>query len=82
MVLLTRAMVKDPELLILDEPCQGLDPKNRLRVLDLIERIGARTAAAVIFVTHYPEEIMPCITHELVFEPAPDGGYRTLARRR
>ncbi|MFH1981679.1 MAG: ATP-binding cassette domain-containing protein [Pseudomonadota bacterium] len=82
MVLLTRAIVKDPSLLILDEPCQGLDPQNRLRVLDLVERIGSRTAATVIFVTHYPEEIMPCITHELVFELAPEGGYRTVARSR
>ena len=82
MVLLTRAMVKDPEVLILDEPCQGLDPNNRLRVLDLVERIGSRTAATVIFVTHYPEEIMPCITHELIFEPVTEGGYRANCRIR
>ncbi len=82
MVLLTRAMIKNPELLILDEPCQGLDPQNRMRVLDLIERIGTRTATSLIFVTHYTEEIMPCITHELVFETLPAGGYGIVARRR
>lgn len=82
MVLLTRAMVKDPALLILDEPCQGLDPTNRLRVLDLIERIGTRTPCSIVFVTHYPEEIMPCITHEMAFESRRKGGYRTVCRQR
>jgi len=68
MVLLTRAMVKSPDLLIMDEPCQGLDPANRMRLLDLIERIGSRTPTVVIYVTHYPEETLPCITHIFEFK--------------
>jgi len=50
MALLARSMVKSPELLILDEPCQGLDHENRRRVLDMIEKIGARTDTNLLYV--------------------------------
>ena len=65
MVLVARSMVKDPMLLILDEPCQGLDPANRRTVLDLIDHIGQTFPANLIYVTHNANEIMPCITHIL-----------------
>lgn len=57
MILLARALVKNPRLLILDEPCQGLDRAHRellLREVDALIRAGAVTA---IYVTHRPEEI-------------------------
>ncbi len=57
MALLARALVKKPPLLILDEPCQGLDPEHRevlLETLDGLLRDGGVTA---IFVTHRPDEI-------------------------
>jgi molybdate transport system ATP-binding protein len=57
MILLARALVKNPRLLILDEPCQGLDRTHRelfLREMDGQIRAGAVTA---IYVTHRPEEI-------------------------
>jgi len=44
-------MVKSPDLLILDEPCQGLDQENRRRVLDMIEKIGAHTDTNLLYVT-------------------------------
>jgi molybdate transport system ATP-binding protein len=65
MVLVARSMVKGPMLLILDEPCQGLDPANRKTVLNLIEHIGQTLPTNLIYVTHNANEIMPCITHIL-----------------
>lgn len=65
MALLARSMVKSPDLLILDEPCQGLDQENRRRVLDMIEKIGARTDTNLLYVTHYQDEIPKCIHHVL-----------------
>lgn len=64
LVLVARAMVKEPELLILDEPCDGLDPANRRRVLDLIDRIG-QTASGLLYVTHREDELPRCLTHRL-----------------
>jgi len=65
MVLLARAVVKNPRLLILDEPCQGLDSAHRalfVRAVDALIRAGAVT---VIYVTHRPDEIPPSITRIL-----------------
>ena len=66
LILLARAMVKSPHLMILDEPCDGLDYANRKRVLEFIEFIGSRTATNLIYVTHHTHEIPSCITHVLV----------------
>ena len=68
MVLIARAMVKSPRLLILDEPCEGLDEDHRRQVLKLVNDIGSKTGTHLIFVTHYPHEIPPCITHTLRLE--------------
>ena len=65
LVLVARAMIKLPELLILDEPCQGLDRKNREMVLALIESIGRQTDTGIIYVTHHEMEIIPCIQQVL-----------------
>lgn len=68
LVLIARAMVKSPVLLILDEPCHGLDIPNRKRVLELIELIGDATPTNILYVTHHPEEVLPCMTHVLRLE--------------
>ena len=68
LALLARSMVKSPDLLILDEPCQGLDKSNRKMILDLIQHIGSETQTHVIYVTHLQDEIPPCITHTLRLE--------------
>ncbi len=62
LVLLARAFVKDPELLILDEPLHGLDDRNRQLVKDIIEAFCRRRDKTLIMVTHYEEELPPCIT--------------------
>jgi len=63
--LLARAFVKDPELLILDEPLHGLDDHHRQRVREIVTLFCQRRHKTLIMVTHYPEELPPCITHHL-----------------
>ena len=64
-VLLIRAFVKDPDLLILDEPFQGLDPEKRHRAGAIIEAFCRRPNKTLIFVTHYIEEIPGIVTNTL-----------------
>ena len=75
MALIARAMVKSPLLLVLDEPCQGLDAANRRRMLRLIDRIGGATGTRVLYVSHYEDEIPSCINRILRLErPNRKGG--------
>ena len=68
LVLLARAFVKDPQLLILDEPLHGLDTTNRQLVKEIVEAFAQRPNKTLIFVTHYQEELPACITHHLRLE--------------
>lgn len=68
LVLLARAFVKDPELLILDEPLHGLDNTNRQLVKDIIETFCKRKNKTMIMVTHYREELPACIDHSIYLE--------------
>lgn len=63
--LLARAFVKDPELLILDEPLHGLDLRNRALVKEIIDVFCSRPHKTLVMVTHYQEEFPRCITHSL-----------------
>ena len=65
LVLLARAFVKDPELLILDEPLHGLDNSNRNLVKNIIDTFSQRRNKTLIMVTHYQEELPGCINHKL-----------------
>jgi len=68
LILIARAMVKSPCLLILDEPCNGLDPANRRRVLEMLARIADQEETSLLYVTHRPDEIPAVITHRLYMD--------------
>jgi iron complex transport system ATP-binding protein len=74
-VLIARALMAQPQLLILDEPCAGLDPVARENFLQFIEQLaerarggrnGSRRSPALVLVTHHVEEITPAFTHALL----------------
>ena len=65
--LIARALIAEPRLLILDEPCAGLDPVAREHFLAFIERLGReRQGPAIVLVTHHVEEITPAFTNVLL----------------
>ncbi|HIH45151.1 MAG TPA: ATP-binding cassette domain-containing protein [Candidatus Methanoperedenaceae archaeon] len=64
--LLARALMPEPDLLVLDEPCAGLDIRAREELLDAVETLCAKDAGpTLIYVTHHIEELVPSITHAL-----------------
>lgn len=65
LVLIAQAILKRPQLLVIDEPLQGLDAMNRCRVLGLIERICEATDVSLVYVTHHYEEVIPSVSHVL-----------------
>lgn len=67
-ILILRAAVKCPPLLILDEPCHGLDGKQRSRILHLLETIAATGTTTLLHVTHDVTEVLSCEQHILELE--------------
>ncbi len=68
-VLIGRALMTKPELLILDEPCAGLDPVAREQFLQFLERLSHDVGSpSLVLVTHHVEEIMPGFSHVLVLK--------------
>lgn len=61
LLLLGRALVKMPSVLILDEPCQGLDHRQTRRFTEMLDFICPGLSTTLIYVTHYPEEIPKCV---------------------
>jgi molybdate transport system ATP-binding protein len=63
--LLARAMIKNPLLLVMDEPCQGLDDEQSGLFLGLVDEIARHSETTIIFVSHYERETPSCIDHVL-----------------
>ena len=68
LALLARAMVKNPELLVLDEPYQGVDLRHRELIAGILEDVGAAGSTTMVFVTHRLEEIPRCVTRRLCLD--------------
>jgi molybdate transport system ATP-binding protein len=65
LVLIARALVKQPLLLILDEPTQGLDEVNRHRVMYFLEHLSSQTQTTIIMASHRMDEHLPLFTRHL-----------------
>lgn len=72
-VQIARAIMAEPEILILDEPCGGLDLIERENFLQTIEQIAkGENCPTLIYVTHHVEEILPCFSHVLLMKDGQD----------
>ena len=69
LLLIARAMVKHPPLLILDEPALGLDDMNRQLVLALIEKICSGSSTTVLYISHHSSDQIQGIEHHLAMQP-------------
>ncbi|WP_081395646.1 ATP-binding cassette domain-containing protein [Peribacillus simplex] len=66
-VMIARTLMSSPQLLILDEPCNGLDSYSKEELLASIEEmIAAPNGPTILYVTHHIEEIVPSITHAML----------------
>jgi molybdate transport system ATP-binding protein len=72
-ILLARALVKSPQMLLLDEPCQGLDYENRQRLINTVSAVAQKTGTQVLYVTHRKNEFPTCISHILEFRKTSTG---------
>ncbi len=68
MALLARALVKNPPLLVLDEPCQGLDNEQIRFFNDLVDQLCTHFNTTLIYVSHYQHQLPACIDHYLRLE--------------
>ena len=68
LVLIARALIKLPKLLILDEPTQGLDDKNRSNLLDFLEKVAENRISTILYVSHRPDEYRSFFRQQLEIE--------------
>jgi iron complex transport system ATP-binding protein len=67
-VLMLRAYINEPDLLILDEPAMGLDLISREDLLKTIEKLHKMRKTSIIYVTHHTEEIVPLFSHIMIID--------------
>ena len=79
-ILILRAAVKCPPVLILDEPCHGLDEQFRQKILDLLEIIAESGTTTLLHVTHEPSEVLECEHSILELIPNADPMYRIIKK--
>lgn len=79
-ILILRAAVKCPPLLILDEPCHGLDENYRQKILDLLEIVAQSGTTTMLHVTHDPTEVLDCEKNILEFHPKSTPMYQIICR--
>ena len=79
-VLIMRAAVKSPKLLILDEPCHGLDEQYRQKILDLLETVAMSGTTTLLHVTHDPTEVLEAEKHILELCPGEEPMYRVIEK--
>lgn len=79
-ILIIRAAVKNPDILILDEPCHGLDDQYRQKILDLLETVGETGTTSLLHVTHDPTEVLPCEKNILELIPDSDPMYKIIRK--
>jgi molybdate transport system ATP-binding protein len=65
LILIARAIVKSPKLLILDEPCNGLDQANRNRLMALLDSVAKEGHTSLLYVSHRSDEMPACISHRI-----------------
>ncbi len=74
-ILILRAAVKSPRVLILDEPCHGLDDDYRTKILQLLAMIAETGTTTLLHVTHDPTEVLECEKHILELHPGENPMY-------
>ena len=79
-ILIIRAAVKNPKVLILDEPCHGLDEQYRQKILDLLETIAETGTTTLLHVTHDPTEALAAEKHILELHPGEDPMYQIILK--
>jgi len=81
LTLLARALVKNPPLLILDEPCQGLDDQQVNEFVGLIDHLCERSGKTLIYVSHYENEIPECVDNVMLIEGGHEKKYSVNVKR-
>lgn len=72
LILFARAIIKNPELLILDEPFHGLDESNKKLCTSIVESFVEQWGKSLIYVTHRRDEIPDCIDRFMILKPRHD----------